>query len=215
MNSGRLGGVNSVRLDYETDLVITYAPYNLDPVYLRTFIGGDYHPYQNFWSIANPMMLNRNEYEQLKAEYDAGNPYSTKCVMDIDNQAGDNGEYALYYSDKDSILNVGRTASRTFYPANEQIGPYLSNEQMTKQEREYWLTVPNDNVPSIINTLQKLNITDDMDEMEIAERIREYYFDNIPYTLRPGSTPIRRYFINYFLDTNKKDTVYTLHPLPF
>lgn len=204
MSSGRLGGVNSVRLDYETDLVITYAPYNLDPVYLRTFIGGDYHPYQNFWSVANPTMLNRNEYEHLKDEYDSDNPYSTKCVMDIDNEAGDNGEYALYYSDKENILNVGRSASRTFYPANEQIGPYLSGEQMTKEEREYWLSVPNDNVPSIINTIQKLGITNDMDEMEIAECIRKYYYDNIPYTLRPGSTPIRRDFINYFLDTNKK-----------
>lgn len=204
MNSGRLGGVNSVRLDYETDLVITYAPYNLEPVYLRTFIGGDYHPYQNFWSVANPLMLNRNEYEHLKAIYDSGNPYSTKCIMDIDNEAGDNGEYALYYSDKDSILNVGRSASRTFYPANEQIGAYLSDEKMTKEEREYWLKVPNDNVPSLINTIQKLGITEDMDEIQIADRIKKYYYDNIPYTLRPGSTPIRRDFINYFLDSNKK-----------
>ena len=55
-----------------------------------------------------------------------------------------------------------------------------------------------------MKTIEKIGVTSDMDEFEVAECIRKYYFDNIPYTLRPGSTPIRRDFVNYFLDSNKK-----------
>ena len=204
MSSGRLGGVNSVRLDYETDLIVTYAPTSLDAVYLRTFVGGEYHPYQNMWSVANPNMVNRDEYEQLKKEFEKGNPYSAKAKMEIENIDGETGEYALYYSPREELIRKGQSVQKTYYPKDDGIGAYASDISLTKEEREYWLLVPNDNVPSLITTIEKLGIRDDMDELEVAEAIRRYYYENIPYTLRPGSTPIRRDFVNYFLDSNKK-----------
>lgn len=204
MNSGRLGGVNSVRLDYETDLVVTYVPGDMNPVYLRTFVGGDYHPYQNMWSIANPTMLNRNEADLLKKEFEKSNPYSAKAIMEIENIDGESGEYALYYSEKGNLLNRGKKKTQEYYPRFDEIGEYAKGESLTREEKEYWLSVPNDNVPTLMKTIEKLGVTSDMDEFEVAECIRKYYFDNIPYTLRPGSTPIRRDFVNYFLDSNKK-----------
>ena len=39
LSSGILGGVNSVQLDYETDLKVTFVPYDTKRVYLRTFTG--------------------------------------------------------------------------------------------------------------------------------------------------------------------------------
>ena len=204
MSSGRLGGVNSVRLDYETDLIVTYAPGDMNPVYLRTFIGGDYHPYQNMWSIANPMILNRNEAVLLKQQYESGNPYSAKAVMEIENIEGESGEYALYYSEKGELLNRGKKTVKEYYPRYDKIGKYASEESLSSEEIAYWTSVPNDNIPTLMKTAEKIGITPQMDEYEIAERIRQYYYDNIPYTLRPGSTPIRRDFVNYFLDSNKK-----------
>ncbi|MCR4749608.1 MAG: transglutaminase-like domain-containing protein [Lachnospiraceae bacterium] len=204
MNSGRLGGVNSVRLDYETDLKVTYVPVDMRPVYLRTFIGGDYQPYRNMWSVANPTILNRSEAQELRKNYENGAKYSAKAVMDIENIAGEIGEYAPYYSEKGDVINRGKTVSKTFYPSFDETEPYHKNTKMTRAEREYWLSVPNDNVPSLIKTIEKLGITEDMDEFEISDRIYRYFLENIPYTLRPGSTPIRRDFVNYFLDSNKK-----------
>ncbi len=42
LNSGRLGGVSSIRPDFETDLTVTFAPYSYDTVYLKSFTGSHY-----------------------------------------------------------------------------------------------------------------------------------------------------------------------------
>ncbi len=42
LSNGMLGGVSSVRPDYETDLIITFVPQNTDNFYLKAFIGTYY-----------------------------------------------------------------------------------------------------------------------------------------------------------------------------
>lgn len=42
ISNGRLGGVSSVRPDYQTDLVVTFVPYAYETVYLKSFIGQEY-----------------------------------------------------------------------------------------------------------------------------------------------------------------------------
>lgn len=42
LNSGKIGGVGSVRPDYETDLEVTYVPLSAAPVYLKGFTGVNY-----------------------------------------------------------------------------------------------------------------------------------------------------------------------------
>lgn len=204
MSSGRLGGVSSIRLDYRTDLNITFAPYNYKPVYLRTFVGGDYRPYDNSWSVANKDFVRRDEYTSLKKQYDNKNKYSSKATLLIENIESEIGEYALYYTDKDSVVKRSEIATRIIYPANENIGEYNNENSLSDEERDYWLTVPNDNVPSIVNTLNIIDIPQDISPLEKADYIKYYYLVNIPYTLRPGTTPYRKDFINYFLDKNKK-----------
>ncbi len=203
MSSGRLGGVNSVRLDYETNLKITFVPYEYEPIYIRTFIGGAYQPYSNMWSVADPTKLNRNEYDMLNEEYINRNPYSGRGKMIIQNLDAEFAEYSLYYSAKNEYIKTGSSAERLFYPNYEDIGA-TNNLIMSEEERQYWLSVPNDNVPSIINTLNKINIPQNISALEKADYIKYYYLNNIPYTLRPGSTPYRKDFVNYFLDTAKK-----------
>lgn len=48
LNNGRLGGVSSIRPDFETDLKVTFAPYSYDTVYLKSFTGSHYSG--NQWS---------------------------------------------------------------------------------------------------------------------------------------------------------------------
>lgn len=52
INGGQLGGVGSVRPDYLTDLVVTFAPYSYEPVYLRAFIGSNYVSEESMWLTA-------------------------------------------------------------------------------------------------------------------------------------------------------------------
>lgn len=42
MSNGRLGGVSSVRPDYQTDLIATFVPYAYETIYLKAFVGMDY-----------------------------------------------------------------------------------------------------------------------------------------------------------------------------
>lgn len=48
LNHGRLGGVSSIRPDFETDLTVTFAPYSYKTVYLKSFTGSHY--YGNLWT---------------------------------------------------------------------------------------------------------------------------------------------------------------------
>lgn len=42
ISNGRLGGISSVRPDYQTDLLVTFVPYAYETVYLKAFVGADY-----------------------------------------------------------------------------------------------------------------------------------------------------------------------------
>lgn len=42
ISNGRLGGVSSVRPDYQTDLMVTFVPYAYETVYLKAFTGQEY-----------------------------------------------------------------------------------------------------------------------------------------------------------------------------
>lgn len=202
INSGRLGGIGSVRLDYETDLEVTYVPYSYSPVYLRTFIASDYVPYENIWLKADEAMVDNNEYELLSNNYKNNYSFSAKGKMIIDNIAGEYGEYYTYYSDRHSNIRYGESIVKEFYPLFD--GRDGNVQTLTEEERMYWLSIPNDNRPSVMKMTEKLGLNSNMEELQIAQIIKDYYYNNVPYTLRPGATPWKRDFINYFLDKNKK-----------
>jgi len=52
MNSGALGGISNVNLDYNTDFILTMAPYSYDTLYLKERHYGNYIPYRNYWEGA-------------------------------------------------------------------------------------------------------------------------------------------------------------------
>lgn len=202
INSGRLGGIGSVRLDYETDLEVTYVPYSYSPVYLRTFIASDYVPYDNIWLRADEAMIYNDEYNILLNNYKNDYSYSAQGKIDIYNVAGEYGEYYTYYSDRHGSIKRGQSFEGYYYPIFDNVN--LDVRQLTEDEKLYWLQIPNDNRPSIIKITENLGLSSDMDELEVAQIIKDYYYNNVPYTLRPGATPWKRDFINYFLDKNKK-----------
>ena len=49
ISSGQLGGVGSVSPDYQTDLIVTFAPYSYEPVYLKAYTGVDYVSAESRW----------------------------------------------------------------------------------------------------------------------------------------------------------------------
>lgn len=204
VSSGRLGGIGSVRLDYKTDVEVTYVPYSFSPIYLRTFIASDYIPYDNRWSVAADTYVKNDEYTKLKNNYEKNVLYGAKGTMIINNIEGEYGEYYAYYSDRHSGIRRNNAYTIQYYPRFEDSIMNREPNTMSEDERAYWLSIPNDNRPTIMKVTEELGLRKDMDELEIADIIKQYYYDNIPYTLRPGATPWNRDFINYFLDKNKR-----------
>lgn len=67
ISGGQLGGVGSVRPDYQTDLIVTFAPYSYEPVYLKAFTGIDYVSQESKW--INTIVTNE-DYVSDKTGYE-------------------------------------------------------------------------------------------------------------------------------------------------
>ena len=231
LTNGTLGGVSSVRLDLETDLVVEFTPYSDERVYLKTYVGETYLPYSNRWSsqvdYSGQMIIEADETAALlKKRYEDGEEYSARGVMKITNVAAAIGMYLPYYSEEtDKQVYVGRTQEYTYYPRvyngplkemdglagvnlSDDDWPYerLTAEEWNEKEKLWqWMKVPEENVGVISTLVSEAGLTSYYGDAEGAVKaLAEYYQDNIPYTLRPGMTPYRKDFVNYFLSENKR-----------
>lgn len=211
LTNGTLGSVSSVRLDLETDLIVEFAPYNDERIYLKTFEGITYLPYSNRWSVL-PIDLNgprkENELDDTAAHfrkrYEDGEEYSAKGVMKITNVAAAIGVYLPYYSeDTDKQVYIGQTQEYTFYP---RVYEYSFNtaETIDYYDRQ-WMYVPQENLGVISTFVSEAGLASCFENPEKAiDALTEYYQENIPYTLKPGMTPYKKDFVNYFLAENKR-----------
>lgn len=89
LNNGRLGGVSSIRPDFETDLTVTFAPYSYETVYLKGFTGSHYAG--NLWT----------EHTYLSTYPDALNAIPEDILQSYNNVSTD----SLVYMNKDTIAS--------------------------------------------------------------------------------------------------------------
>lgn len=206
MTGGTLGGVSSVRLDFETDLQLEFAPYSQERLYLKTFTGGTYLPYQNKWSrLADenglPVLEGNETFQGLRAKYEENGADAARGLIRITNVAAPAGAYLPYYAeDTNRLLYPGQTVEYVYYPL-------LSGEVLEGADEdlpEGWLDVPEQNLEAVAAFCEEAGLSADMDASGIAARLAAYYQEEIPYTLRPGMTPYRKDFINYFLAENRR-----------
>ncbi|MDE5966850.1 MAG: transglutaminase-like domain-containing protein [Lachnospiraceae bacterium] len=192
MSGGRLGGVSSVRSDYQPDLVVTFTPYSYETVYLKCFTGEYYDV--NHWS---------KDTDDIFAQPVDGD---TKGIMQVKNVGADNKYlYMPYYSSCDEELLSRYQYNRgiefnmqqeyTFYPYNEK-------GVRQQQVKDSYLDVPEANVSVIERFCTEAGFHGSDEEM-IAQ-VSQYFQDNITYTLRPGSMPRNGDFVNHFLEKSRK-----------
>lgn len=209
MDGGRLGDVSTVRLDYQSDLIVQMTPYSYDNIYLKAFVGVNYNPYQNSWTDIEDMKWYddtlRPEAAALREAYDSGLAGSAKGVMVIRNVgANPSNSYEPYYTESYEPDNKGNY-DIVYYPrligntARVAENDYGDMGSFTEAD----LYVPQENLDVISATVDRLEI-DGTDAAAVSEAIKQYFQDNIPYTIRPGKTPANKDFVNYFLDENKK-----------
>lgn len=201
--NGRLGGVNSVRLDYEPDLNLEFVPYTYGRIYLKTFVGAAYVPYENHWSIEEPAAYaegwDTGTALRLKSSFQTDRTRYAQGIMHIRNIAAMSGVYLPYYSeDTRKTIMPGRTQAYTYYPL-------LTDLPMEKAEplsSNLWLTVPDENLPAVAAFCEEAGLAGSRDE--IITGLRDYFQNEYPYTLSPGITPRHKDFVNYFLSEKRK-----------
>lgn len=232
---GKLGGISNVRPDYQTDLIVSFAPYSNEAVYLKGYTGGIYgeNEWVSIYDDENGVNSNTKDEDIFKEEalyketvslYEeelASKEYSAVGKMDVQN-VGANTAYRYYpyytlfdeysvgenHALMESIQGIGlrETASYNYYPKLrwEEWKDVKPNQIHTEEVDSIFMDVPEKNKETIKQACEDIGLTSDMTENEIAEAVRQYFEENIPYTLKPGATPRRADFINYFLEKNKK-----------
>lgn len=205
LESGKLGQVSTIRLDYETDLVVQIAPYSTDRLYLKGFTGVRYNPYANSWTRVDYITgmddyLMSPEAQSLKDAYDEGYEYSSKAVIRVNNVENDVIYRPYYYYEHEpnkqflDMTVYPRLAANNYYVE----GSYYNQNAYTATD----LYVPEDNIQAVDHIIDQLG--DPLTNEDIIQSLIHYYQENFPYTIQPGKTPYREDFVNDFLLEKQK-----------
>ncbi|MDE7267361.1 MAG: transglutaminase-like domain-containing protein, partial [Lachnospiraceae bacterium] len=197
--NGRLGGVSSVRLDYETDLTLEFVPYTYDRIYLKTFVGAEYIPYENHWARKTlDQGWSAETAYRLQTAYLSGEDGYARGVMTVKNVAAMTGTYQPYYSQDIAQIFPGMQHDYVFFPL---LTSQPNNDDGIPAD-DLWLEIPEQNRKAIADFCNEAGLSGSRDE--IIDELRNYFQDNFPYTLSPGITPRRKDFVNYFLAEKRK-----------
>lgn len=164
----------------------------------------------------------KKEAEFLQNKKQEGAEYSALGRMDIVNVGADISylyypyytlfeDYSIYknHSLMPSAQGIGMQKRKTYYyyPKviwEDSFGEVIPSRINTEKLDSTFLDVPVKNKEVIEKECDRIGLTPDMTENEIVDAVRKYFDENIPYTLKPGATPRRQDFINYFLTKNRK-----------
>ncbi len=206
LESGKLGQVSTIRLDYETDLELQLTPYNTERIYLKGFTGVKYNPYANTWTRLGEVkdtvdLYSSPEAQSLKYAYEDGYQYASVAVMKI-KEVDSNDFYRPYYYysgelDEEEYWNITyypRLADNAFFVKGE----FYEGGAYTEAD----LYVPEANIEAVDMVIDQLGAP--LTNEDIIQSLIDFYQDNYPYTIKPGKTPYKKDFVNDFLMEKKK-----------
>lgn len=213
MYSGHLGGVSSVNLSYRPLLKLRITPYSYNTVYLKGYTFGEYVPYENVWQRAAEGQYYNNEGGQLKHAFQLGKEATAEGRAEIEDIesiiSGPNLPYP-YYSVESHIVDDNKDINEFLYYPRLAANTTLVEQQI---DMEYWLQIPDVNYEVIAEFCDEAGFGADdggnamgeiVTQEEIITQVKSYFQREIPYTLRPGATPRKEDFINYFLEESRK-----------
>lgn len=204
ISGGKLGGVSSVRPDYQPDLKVTFAPYSYDTIYLKAFTGADYTgsewlaPSHREDSIQKMLGNDYQEFLEYSAGIEAkrlaylfehaGN--NLKAKMKIENlDASSDYLYLPYYTDSISqkydvnqsiywgSLPVGGTLEVSYYPS-------VNTGLLTGSFSENDIPLLSSSFPLKLSEKEK-------SYLEIYDMNSQIYYKNVPARLEPTLETIK------------------------
>ena len=182
----------------------------MNRLYLKSFTGDTYRPRQNKWDILKDeegYPLSEQDYGTQRAYrdcYESGDEMSAKGSMKVTNVAAEERVYLPYFSlDVTKKVAPGNTGEYEYYLLHGDGVHYVPNGIESTYEIEHcW--IPEENQEVIAQFCEEAGLQRGMDTDTIVKQLKDYFQENIPYTLRPGATPFQKDFINYFLTENRR-----------
>ncbi len=147
LNDGKLGGIYSVRPDYQADLAVTFVPVTYEPLYLRGFVGIGYTDRQ--WFDAGGLLdygfINEAAYNILDNETQLSNEFNylqqinlkrKPYLISVENVGANvKYDYVPYYVDTTAYPSSGRNISDAFLYGKTRDYPFY-----------YYMPIANNNV---------------------------------------------------------------------
>lgn len=225
MSGGKLGNITAIRPDNQTDLVVRFAPFSKEPVYLKAYTGlyYDHSEWEDWYQWSGALRgVSAHIYEesmydeagQLARAFERGVGGQARAVMEVKNMGADS-QYVYYpyftifddytkYTDSRADVFVGSKLGEvnrfTFYP---NIGRRI---QVDSRPLEEYLAIEDANVPSVDRFIAAAGVH--AGQEDVVERVVSYFNEAYSYSYNPGWLPRGSDVVNYFLDQNKKGVCY-------
>lgn len=223
VGGGKLGGIGSVRPDFETDLQVEFTPYSNKTVYLPAFYANEYIPYENKWDLVynhqnqhdNASAFNKEASLLKKHSDNDSSIFHGKMRITV---TGAKGKYVYhpYFSLFDQNVTSGLNLRyydnyyiRTLHNQTSTEFTYYQSSEATSYSDATpgFLGLHEFHVPSDLEeTLQKICKEQGFGgtQEQIVSQIQTYLEKNFTYSLKPGLTPKKADFVTYFLTKRKK-----------
>ena len=210
-NEGQLSHNAMVMPDNETDLIVRFTPYSMDPVYLKAYTGVDYNGTQ--WSRATEVLgpsegVLEAETAGRKAMYSEDPNLQPKGRMEVYCvEPKELHVFRPYYvgeaeTSQISSWDLPEDALRgdrfTYYPEVSDIAVPGTTQEVSRR----YLTVPKICESAVADACKRAGLSGTPEE--IAEQITRFFSEEYRYTLRPGYYFGGMDYISYFLAKNKK-----------
>lgn len=204
VNGGRIGGVSSVRPNYETDLIVKFAPYSTDPIYLKAYTGATYtgDQWQSVYHRTNRDLAfseqdNEQLFEAIEERVNEGEQVPSG-MMEVENVSASKGYYYYPYYTCASSNAFGQDNLRkyNFFPYNKSI------KVKGEVYDEVYLEVPERCYSAVKEVSKDAKLKGSPEK--IANQIKEYFVENYAYTLQPGYNFGNQDYISRFLLDSKK-----------
>lgn len=204
MSGGKLGGVGSVRSDYQPDLKVVYTPYSYNTLYLKGFTGEYYD--KDHWTKDADGLISTPIDSDAKGVLEVYNVGADQAYLYLPYYTEQEADTLLRYQENTGISRWGEERY-TYYP-DIIIDTKTGESSLTFAEedavKDSYLEIPEANYEVIENFCKELGVLDSDSPEQIISRLVGYFQENIPYTLRPGAMPRNGDFVNYFLEKNRK-----------
>ncbi len=148
MSGGKLGGISNVTPDYQPDLIVTFAPYTNEAVYLKAYTGGRYG--DNQWEDIYPTkedeeLSNQTDLDTASVNSDMHenglelfeDETMKEQALAIQREYRTGEDYVGY--GKMDIKNVGANIAYLYYPYYTNFGDYTGYSNYGLMRSRYGL----------------------------------------------------------------------------